>query len=111
MFHKSSCRPAARRALIIALLALTPVLGSALPALAHDHAVRDGDQVIANGQAHPAFNPDGTSCVGDDPIGPAWYGLESAHHGPDSGTPGKADECYKADAYPPGLDDNNPAIG
>jgi hypothetical protein len=26
--------------------------------------------------------------------GPAGYGLETAHHGPDAGTPGKGDGCY-----------------
>lgn len=39
--------------------------------------------------------------------GPAGYGLETAHHGPDAGMPGKADGCYATDGPP---QDNNPAI-
>lgn len=62
--------------------------------------------VLANGQLHDPFNARGVTCGGD----PAAYGLESAHHGPDSGAPGKADGCYQVDSIPPGSDDNNPAI-
>ena len=76
-------------------------------------------QVIANGQNHPAFVFDPVtgkwvSCVTNPLLpgyGPAWYGLETAHHGPDSLTPGKGDGCYAADASPVGEDDDvNPAI-
>ena len=47
-----------------------------------------------------------TSCesygpVPGDSIGPAWNGLETAHHGPDSGDPGTAEDCYKADGSLP----------
>ena len=91
-------------------LAMAVALVLAVPALAHEHIVDpDGDgvgQVLANGQLHGPFNASGVTCGGD----PAAYGLESAHHGPDSGTPGKADGCYQVDSMPPGTDDNNPAI-
>lgn len=82
------------------------------PAFAHDHVVQppgnpDLGQVIANGQQHAPF-VNGVSCDGD----PAAYGLESAHHGPDAGTPGKADGCYMTTGgVAPSLDDQNPAIG
>ena len=92
------------------LLAMVGALVLAGPALAHEHiADPDGDrvgQVLANGQLHGPFNANGVTCGGD----PAAYGLESAHHGPDSGTPGKADGCYQVDSMPPGSDDTNPAI-
>jgi len=49
--------------------------------------------------------------IGTNTIGPAWYGLETAHHGADSGVPGKGDGCYMADGSPAlGQDDQNPAI-
>jgi hypothetical protein len=91
---------------------------SAGVASAHSHTANG--QLIANGQNHPRFiaNGDGTftSCLSYGPIpgsaiGPAWYGLETAHHGPDSGDAGKGDGCYMADASPLGeADDVNPAI-
>lgn len=118
----------------ISVLAMTLAIGSAaLPAFAHLHTLDpDGDGqplktgqgevvYLANGQNHPRFVAvgDGTfeSCESYGPIpgseiGPAWYGLETAHHGPDSGDPGKADGCYVADGNPAlGEDDQNPAIG
>jgi len=98
------------RVYLATLVALTTMLSLALPALAHPHEAdpaHQGDgQELANGQLHAAFSADGTTCGGD----PAAYGLESAHHGPDSGTPGKADGCYQVDSMPPGTDDNNPGI-
>jgi hypothetical protein len=39
--------------------------------------------------------------------GSAGFGLETAHHGPDAGTPGKADGCYAVVGDPA---DDNPAI-
>lgn len=75
-------------------------------ASAHEHRVARNGQIIANGQNHGPF-VSGVSCGGD----PAAYGLESAHHGPDAGTPGKADGCYMTTGgVAPGLDDENPAI-
>jgi hypothetical protein len=96
----------------ILALALTPS-GSAF---AHEHRVSvahqgdNGGQIIANGQLHGLFNDPlnpGVSCGGD----PAGYGLESAHHGPDAGTPGKADGCYQTTGnVPPAQDVSNPVI-
>ena len=92
------------------LLAMAGALVLAGPALAHPHEAEpahDGaGQELAYGQNHGPFDASGVTCDGD----PAAYGLESAHHGPDSGTPGKADGCYQVDSMPPGTDDTNPAI-
>ena len=88
-------------------------------ALAHPHnaePAHQGDgQALANGQNHAPFSS-GVTCGGD----PAAYGLETAHHGPDAGTPGKGareereegGRCYQTTGgVPPGQDDQNPAIG
>ena len=88
------------------------------PAAAHPHLIDVNphhEQVLANGQNHPGFeevNNDGLrlSCEGVlEPAdsGPAGYGLETAHHGPDAGTPGKGDRCYATKGDP---QDNNPAV-
>ncbi|HEV2071020.1 MAG TPA: hypothetical protein VGR26_14620 [Acidimicrobiales bacterium] len=87
------------------------------PAAAHPHQVdtRSHTQVLANGQNHPGFQPVNAeglrlSCAGTlEPAnsGPAGYGLETAHHGPDAGRPGKADGCYATEGDPV---DRNPAI-
>jgi hypothetical protein len=104
--------------------ALTTVLAlGAAPVAAHEHYAENGQngegQVLANGQNHPRpFQPIGggkyASCEATNAgvaYGPAWYGLETAHHGPDSGEPGKRDRCYVADGNPAlGEDDQNPAI-
>jgi hypothetical protein len=37
-------------------------------------------------------------------------GLETAHHGPDAGTPGKGDGCYAVEDDAPPPRDTNPAI-
>jgi hypothetical protein len=88
-------------------------------AAAHPHHVSNPnhDQTIANGQNHPGFVYDegsdtSTMCEGvNEPSdsGPAGYGLETAHHGPDAGDPGKDDGCYAAEGRPP-PPDTNPAI-
>ncbi|MBM3925358.1 MAG: hypothetical protein FJ320_05125 [SAR202 cluster bacterium] len=83
----------------------------AVPVSAHVHVVSNPhhSQQLANGQNHPGFVGN-VSCEGiAEPAnaGPAGYGLETAHHGPDSGDPGKDDGCYERDAPP---DDQNPAI-
>jgi hypothetical protein len=98
---------------LAALAAATALAAwAAVPAFAHPHTAHNG-QIIANGQLHGAFVYDGAAdllkaCGGD----PAAYGLESAHHGPDAGTPGKADGCYATsdpdDTSPP--PDRNPGI-
>jgi len=77
-------------------------------ASAHPHQVETPGttQAIANGQNHGPF-VNGVACGGD----PAAYGLETAHHGPDAGRPGKADGCYQTTGnLPPGQDVENPVI-
>jgi hypothetical protein len=93
------------------------MLAMAGPVAAHPHIVStpNHDQVLADGQNHPGFQPidaDGLrlSCEGVlEPAdsGPAGFGLETAHHGPDAGSPGKADGCYATVGNP---QDANPAI-
>jgi len=91
------------------------LLISTAMAAAHPHRVGPRDQVLANGQNHPVFI-NGQSCesypaAGPWAVGPAWYGLETAHHGPDAGDPGKADGCYQTTgSVPPGQDVENPVI-
>jgi hypothetical protein len=92
---------------LVALLA-TGLALFALPVSAqgHVHVVQTGHgpQELARGQNHPAFVGN-LSCGIVDPAG---YGMETAHHGPDAGTPGRADNaCYERDGVP---DDHNPAI-
>lgn len=100
---------------VVAVTALGFLLIGAAPAAAHPHVIGSNGQVIANGQNHPAFI-NGLSCVsygpaGTIPIGPAWYGLESAHHGPDAGDPGRGDGCYQTTgSVPPAQDVENPVI-
>lgn len=120
---------------VIALVAGLSLM-SALPAWAHPHAVdQNGDgkwtdengngvrdpgeePQLANGQNHGPFtvNGDGYAETQTDEGDPAAYGIETAHHGPDSGQRGKSDGKYQTDATAtsgssgPGSDDNNPAI-
>lgn len=116
-----------KRRLVMAAAGVAAIVGGmvamAAPAGAHVHTVNG--QPIANGQHHPIFtsigNNQGTSCdtspgPGGAAVGPAWYGLEVAHHGPDTGTAGKADGCYQTEvirttsgAWIPAYD-TNPAI-
>jgi hypothetical protein len=90
---------------------------------AHPHTIESNGQVIANGQNHPAFvdvDPtSGVMFVSCDEFthlpgyGPAWYGIETAHHGPDAGDPGKDEGCYMIEGGLSPLDplaDSNPAI-
>jgi len=104
------------RTLIVGFAIMLALIGQG--ASAHPHTVTTGNgdtQEIANGQVHSGFGVvDGMakSCGGD----PAAYGLETAHHGPDDGTPGKGDGCYANEEYHVSSsgtvipDDNNPAI-
>lgn len=101
MIHRST---RARRILGAALTAAALSAFGVAAVSAHTHEANG--QVIANGQMHGTFSSTGEVCGGD----PAAYGLETAHHGPDSGTPGKGDGCYQVDSMPPGSDDRNPAI-
>lgn len=106
-----------RRSLPPAILTVFALLAFAAPVVAHPHVVAnpDHDQVLAAGQNHPAFQPIGEdglrlSCEGVLELpntGPAGYGLETAHHGPDAGQPGRSDGCYATLGNP---QDNNPAI-
>ncbi len=106
-----------RTRLSAAIAAAALALLIAAPAAAHPHVATPSshDQLLANGQNHPGFQPvndEGLrlSCAGAlEPAdaGPAGYGLETAHHGPDAGTPGKSDGCYAVVGNP---QDNNPAI-
>ena len=83
------------------LTAASTLAVTADTARAHPHVAEESPhgQVLANGQNHPGFQPIGEdglrlSCDGvlEPPdSGPAGYGLETAHHGPDAGTPGRAD--------------------
>lgn len=79
--------------------------GSVGAAWAHVHTVSNPNHVqnLANGQNHAPFVNDVLCGV----VNPAGYGLETAHHGPDSGAPGAADGCYQRDGAP---DDQSPAI-
>jgi hypothetical protein len=104
-------------------LVMTGLVGSLLAlgtgAWAHPHNVATGSgdlQVIANGQNHPAFTS-GLSCDTDGSAGSAWYGLETAHHGPDAGQAGRglggedAAACYQTTGgVAPGADVQNPVI-
>lgn len=107
-----------RRSSLIIVTTTAVVALTAAPAGAHPHTVEAGNGktvVLANGQNHPGFqdeNDDGLrlSCEGElEPpdSGPAGYGLETAHHGPDAGDPGKADGCFATKGDP---EDTNPAI-
>jgi hypothetical protein len=118
MLMRRSWLPCA--ALAIALCAASPVLGHVHSVVQDNpNAARPGVQT-ANGQNHPGFvsTVDGliASCAGvNEPAnsGPSWYGMETAHHGPEIGSPGRGDGCYvNVDDAAPGLrpPDTNPAI-
>jgi hypothetical protein len=116
--NRTFVKAAAGAAAVVGALA-----AMAAPAGAHVHTVNG--KPIANGQHHPIFTSigggQGTSCEtspgpGGAAVGPAWYGLEVAHHGPDTGEAGKADGCYQtavvrlsSGAWVP-QHDTNPAI-
>ena len=101
----------------IVLVGTVAAFGAAAPAAAHVHVAENAAHVqqLANGQNHPGFQPANAaglrlSCAGVlEPAnaGPAGFGLETAHHGPDAGTPGKADGCYAVVGNPM---DGSPAI-
>lgn len=98
------------RGITLAAALVVAGLGTAVPASAHPHTVsvahQGAGQMLANGQLHGPFSS-GVSCGGD----PAAYGLETAHHGPDAGTPGRADGCYRTTGgVAPGQDVASPVI-
>ena len=97
-----------RRTAAVGLVGAIALFGAASGAAAHPHRAAHSGQVIANGQNHPAFVGD-LSCETFTHLpgyGPAWYGLETAHHGPDAGDPGRGEGCYQV---PGGLSPTNPA--
>lgn len=98
-----------RRALLAVPAAGMLLVALAAPAAAHPHRVsvahQGAGQELANGANHAPF-VSGKSCGG----APAAYGLETAHHGPDAGTPGKGDGCYQVDGTSPGADVTSPVI-
>jgi hypothetical protein len=89
-------------------------------ALAHSHTIEKNGQVLANGANHPAFalDEDGNlmSCEDNALLpgyGEAWFGLETAHHGPDASGQGRGDGCYQIEGNLSPLNpaaDRNPAI-
>lgn len=85
-------------------------IGVAAPASAHPHeaspAHQGEGQTLANGANHGPYTAGGLTCGGNAGV----YGLETAHHGPDSGVAGNADGCYQLDSMPPGSDQPNPVI-
>jgi hypothetical protein len=116
-----------RRIILLATFALLMTAMLALlgagTAAAHVHVTEKNpnhDQELANEQNHPGFVTDSetglrTMCEGTlEPAdsGPAGYGLETAHHGPDAGAPGNADECYAVEDDTPENPppDTNPGI-
>jgi hypothetical protein len=95
--------------IVVVVVLLIGAFAFAAPAQAHPHKiVIDGvtRATLANGQNHGPF-VNGVSCGGD----PAAYGLETAHHGPDAGTAGKADGCYQTTGgVAPSADVTSPVI-
>ena len=96
------------------MMAMLAVLAGTAAAHPHVASNPDPDQQLANDQNHPRFIDDGSglhqSCEGVEELpgtGPAFYGIETAHHGPDAGDPGKDDGCYATQGAP---QDNNPGI-
>jgi hypothetical protein len=117
-----------KTAIAVVIVAAMLLAYGVVPVAAHPHTVSVSGQVIANGQNHPKFeilsgidfNGDGViegltcesfGAAAGGPLGPAWFGLETAHHGPDGGSPGKADGCYRTTGgVLPGDDVPNPVI-
>lgn len=101
-------RTVARISVITATVGMS-LLGVVGTASAHPHRVAPAHQgtgqVLANGALHGPYAA-GVTCGGD----AAAYGLETAHHGPDSGTAGNGDGCYQIDGTVPGADVASPVI-
>ena len=109
------------RVVRLSLLTVALLLVSVQAAQAHVHVVASNGQQLANGQNHPGFvgtvGGEISACEGvNEPSnsGPAWYGLETAHHGPDL-SPGAGDGCYtnidaSGGSGPLRPADTNPAI-
>lgn len=113
---------------VASLLLSCAILATAGAVSAHPHSIQknENDNFLANGAGHPGFsvtlNEDGTytyTSTGFDAYvegkhgsANSGYGMETAHHGPDLGTPGKADDTYVQDSptFAKSPDDQNPAI-
>ena len=102
-----------RRIIFITVLiaAASPIAAGSAAAHVHHVDNPSHSQQLAAGQNHAPFVFDAGSGQFEScgQVGAAGYGLETAHHGPDQGTPGKADGCF-ALSTPPALTDSNPAI-
>lgn len=99
----SSMRKETNMRKLVTALSLPALAIISQPVVAHPHTAANSanNQQLANGQNHPRFRYIGDgkveSCVSYGLLpnfGQAWYGLETAHHGPDQGTRGKADQCF-----------------
>ena len=106
-----------RMLMIVGVVATLLTLGTAAWAHPHKIVTPDHEQYIGGGGNHPKFE-NGVSCATNppavpdgSPIAPSWYGLETAHHGPDGGTAGFGDGCYATTGFvAPGADVENPVI-
>lgn len=105
---------------------LLSVAGSAF---AHPHTTEGSGQELANGASHPAFAQvepgyfvsSGFDAYVDTQVAlygasansaNSGYGLETAHHGVDQGTPGKADDQFAGygETTAKSPEDSNPGI-
>lgn len=109
------------------------ILSVAGNAFAHVHTTESSGQELANGANHPGFTEESTGyyvSTGFDAYveeqvvqedgsldrsansANSGYGLETAHHGPDQSTPGKADDEYAGYGTKGGKSpaDSNPGI-
>lgn len=108
------------KAIISGLIAGAVVtIGAAGPASAHPHSIEKNGQVLANGANHPPFMVDANGQRMSCETSPArnhnsaWFGLETAHHGPDASGGGRSDGCYQIEGNLSPLNpasDRNPAI-
>lgn len=96
-------------------------------ALAHPHS--SPGHTVANGTSHYNFEVgdlDGDGVVamescdsygvatgpnGQWVLGQSWYGIETAHHGVDAGTPGRADGCFQLDVGTTPATDTGNGLG
>lgn len=116
-------RTTTKVAIVASAVVMGSVMATALPAAAHaPHHVdlgNGGEQVLAEGRNHGAVDTTsepglalfcvdaGEQLADGHTLSGAMYGIETAHHGPDAGQPGRSDGCY-ATTTP--ITDNNPAI-
>lgn len=105
--------------IVLGLIAGAVTMAAAGPASAHPHSIEKNGQVLANGANHPPFMVDANGQRMSCETSPArnhnsaWYGLETAHHGPDASGGGRSDGCYQIEGNLSPLNpasDRNPAI-